>query len=102
MSRIKKRPKQRLSGAMGAHLAFNATYLVSTATYCCKLSFNVFLTGQDHGDISLAGVWLHKERFLRTSSIVMKTTLEIFRTIYFMQFQQHTVAFDYSSSIVRV
>ena len=68
-----KRPKQRLSGgcAMGAYLAFNATYLVSTATYCCKLSFNGFLTGQDHGDISLAGVWLHKERFLRTSSIVI-------------------------------
>ena len=55
---------------MGAYLVFNCTYLVSTATYCCKLSFNVFLTGQDHGDISLAGVWLHKERFLRTSSIV--------------------------------
>ena len=69
-----KGPKQRLSGgcAMGAYLAFNATYLVSTATYCCKLSFNVFLTGQDHGDISLAGVWLHKERFLRTSSIVIE------------------------------
>ena len=68
-----KRPKQRLSGGCvaGAYLVFNVTYLVSTATYCCKLSFNVFLTGQDHGDISLAGVWLHKERFLRTSSIVM-------------------------------
>ena len=56
---------------MGAYLAFNATSLVSTATYCCMLSFNRFLTGQDHGDISLAGVWLHKERFLRTSLIVI-------------------------------
>ena len=60
-----KRPKQRLSCAMGAFLAFKATNLVSTATYCSQLSFNVFLTGQDHGDISLAGVWLHKEQFLR-------------------------------------
>ena len=74
-----KRPKQRLSGgcAMGAYLAFITTYIVSTATYCCKLSFNVFLTGQDHGDISLAGVWLHKERFLRTSSIVMDDPQEM-------------------------
>ena len=78
MSRVKKRPKQRLSGgcAIGAYLAFNATYLVSTATYCCKLSFNVFLMGQDHGDISLAGVWLHKERFLRTSAIVTGVTMK--------------------------
>ena len=41
---------------MDTYLAFNATYLVSTAIYCCKLSFNVFLMEQDHGDISLAGV----------------------------------------------
>ena len=68
-----ERPKQCLSGgcAMGAYLTFNATYLVSTATYYCKLSFNVFLTGQDHGDISLAGVWLHKEQSLHISSIII-------------------------------
>ena len=71
----KKAPKLACGCAMGAYLAFNCTYLVSTATYCCKLSFNVFLTGQDHGDISLAGVWLHKERFLRTSSIVIVNAL---------------------------
>ena len=56
---------------MGAYLVFNCTYLVSTATYCCKLSYKTIPTGTDHGDISLAGVWLHKEQFLCTSSIVM-------------------------------
>ena len=73
-----KCPKQCLSGgcAMGAHLAFNTTYIVSTATYYCKLSFKGFLTEQDHGDISLAGVWLHKKRFLRTSSIVTDSSME--------------------------
>ena len=67
-----KRPKQRLSGgcAMGAYLALTCTYLVSNSTYYCKLSFNGVPTGEDHCDICLAGVWLHKERFLRTSSIV--------------------------------
>ena len=56
---------------MGAYLVFNCTYLVSTATYYCKLSYKTIPTGTDHGDICLAGVWLHKERFLRTSSIVI-------------------------------
>ena len=61
---------------MGAYLAFNGTYLVSTATYYCKLSYKTISTGTDHGDISLAGVWLHKERFLRTSSIVTRVDHE--------------------------
>ena len=56
---------------MGAYLAFNTTYIVNNATYCCKLSYKTIPTGTDHGDICLAGVWLHKERFLRTSSIVI-------------------------------
>ena len=70
-----KRPKQRLGGgcAMGTYLVLNCTYLVSNCTYCCKLSFNIVPTGEDHCDICLAGVWLHKERFLRTSSIVIAT-----------------------------
>ena len=55
---------------MGANLAFNDTYLVSTATYYCKLSFKTIPTGTDHGDICLAGAWLHKKRFLCNSSIV--------------------------------
>ena len=77
MSHIKKgaqkHPKQRLGGgcAMGAYLALTCTYLVSNSTYYCKLSFNGVPTGEDHCDICLAGVWLHKERFLRTSSIVI-------------------------------
>ena len=68
-----KRPKQCLSGgcAMDAYLALTCTYLVSNSTYYCKLSFNGVPTGEDHCDICLAGVWLHKERFLRTSSIVI-------------------------------
>ena len=68
-----KRPKQRPSGgcAMGAYLAFNGTYLVSTATYYCKLSVKTIPTGTDHGDISLAGVWLHKEQSLHISSIII-------------------------------
>ena len=75
-----KRPKQRLSGgcAMGAYLALTCTYLVSNSTYYCKLSFNGVPTGEDHCDICLAGVWLHKKRFLRTSSIVMKYMLVLF------------------------
>ena len=72
MSHMKKAPKQCLSGGcvMGTYLTFNCTYLVSTATYYCKLSYKTIPTGTDHGDICLAGIWLHKERFLRTSSIV--------------------------------
>ena len=58
-----KRPKQCLSGdrAMGAYLALNCTYLVSTATYYCKLSSKALSTGTNHGDNCLTGVWLHKE-----------------------------------------
>ena len=72
-----KRSKQRLSGdcAMSAYLALTCTYLVSNSTYFCKLSLKHFPTGTDHGDICLAGVWLHKERFLRTSSIVITMSL---------------------------
>ena len=69
---------------MGAYLALTCTYLVSNSTYYCKLSFNGVPTGEDHFDICLAGVWLHKERFLRTSSIVIKLLLldlALFKTL---------------------
>ena len=67
-----KRPKQRLSGgcAMGAYLMLNATYLVSTATYCCKLSFNVHFFSR--GKFMVTSLWqLHKEQFLCASLIVI-------------------------------
>ena len=69
----KKHQKQCLSGGcvMGTYLTFNCTYLVSAATYYCKLSYKIIPMGTDHSDICLAGVWLHKEQFLCTSSIVM-------------------------------
>ena len=70
---------------MGAYLSLTCTYLVSNCTYCCKLSFNIVPTGEDHCDICLAGVWLHKERFLRTSSIVTikkeEELLSFFQTV---------------------
>ena len=71
--RAQKDPKECLNGgcAMDTYLTLTCTYLVSNSTYYCKLSFNGVPTGEDHCDICLAGVWLHKERFLRTSSIVI-------------------------------
>ena len=73
MSRIKKRPKtvSKWWLCYGRFLALTYAYLLSNCTYCCKLSFNIVPTDGDHCDICLAGVWLHKERFLRTSSIVI-------------------------------